>query len=164
MSGIAIIPGGFDPVTVGHMDMVKRALKLFDEVYVVIFNNTAKKYMFTAHQRLELLQMACDSLGDARVRVDISHGLLADYAAEVRASAIVKGVRSFIDFDYEFQLSLINRTLNSEPETIFLPTKQEHQYISSTFVREMIIYNKPLEGFIPEVLLAKIGDIITKNE
>ncbi|MHC1695068.1 MAG: pantetheine-phosphate adenylyltransferase [Eubacteriales bacterium] len=149
MLRIAVIPGSFDPVTVGHMDIALRAASLFDRVIVTAFDNSSKSYMFSAAQRLEMLNVACSSCGCPNVSADLTDILLADYVREKGACAIVKGVRGAADYDYEYQLSQINRSIGGGIETVLLPARHEHLFLSSTMVRELIKYGKPLDGYVP---------------
>ncbi len=144
---VALIPGTFDPITVGHEDLIQRASMLFDEVIVCIFTNSAKSTMFTPDERLDFLCAVAE--GYRNVRADISTGLLADYAIENRCDVIIKGARSGTDFDYEFSLSAINRELAPMVETIILPSRCELSHISSTMVRELIKYGKDFTPFVP---------------
>lgn len=143
----ALIPGSFDPPTVGHYDIVMRAASIFDEVRVVAFVNSSKHECFSAVERLKMLHRAFD--GIKNVRVDVSQELLADYAAEHNIGTIVKGARSATDFDYEMSLALINRSLNTELDTVIIPTKAEFMHISSTMVREMIRYGCDYSKCVP---------------
>lgn len=143
----ALIPGSFDPPTVGHYDIVVRAASMFDEVYVVAFVNSSKHERFSVSERLKMLHAAFD--GIKNVRVDVSQELLADYAAEHGIGTIVKGARSATDFDYEMSLALINRSINSELDTVIIPTKAEHMHVSSTMVREMIRYGCDYTNAVP---------------
>ncbi len=147
---VALIPGTFDPITIGHEDIIQRASMLFDEVIVCIFTNSAKSTMFTADERYEFL---CATVEQYRnVKADICTGLLADYAVEHRCDAIVKGARSGVDFDYEYTLASINRELAPEVETVILPSRCELLHISSTMVRELIKYGKDFSPFVPEAV------------
>ncbi len=153
---IALIPGSFDPVTIGHYDIVCRAAAMFDEVYVVSFINSSKKDRFSPEQRLEMLKTAFSKLPN--VNVDISQSLLAGYAFKHNAGTIVKGSRSATDFDYEMSLSLINRSINKNLDTIILPTKAEYMHISSTMVCELIRYGMDYSKCVPE----GVGELIRK--
>jgi len=146
---VCIIPGVFDPVTTGHLDIILRASKLFDKIYVVSFNNTTKKTMFDSSERFEMLRLACE--GISNITIDSTNKLVVDYAKEKNAEFIIKGVRNIIDFEYESDMFTINRTIsdNIEIDTLFFPAKAEHLYISSTFVREMILYKKDISGYVP---------------
>lgn len=153
----ALIPGSYDPVTVGHLDMIKRAARLFDEVHVVVFENSDKKKMFSAPTRLELVTRACAPLSGQRdmgkIIPCLSEGMLSDYAVVNKIDAVIKGARNASDFDYEYWLSLINRSFSPSFETLILPAKAEYQHISSTVVRELIKYEKPLNGYVPDEIL-----------
>ncbi len=143
----AVLPGSFDPPTVGHYDLARRAAAIFDEVYVVAFVNSAKKGRFTPEQRLELLRVGFADLPN--VRVDTSSELLADYCKKRGIATIVKGARGSVDFDYELSLSLINRSLEPELDTVILPTRAELMHVSSTMVSEMIKYGREYAHLLP---------------
>lgn len=143
----ALIAGSFDPVTAGHMDIIKRALELFDEVHAVIFINSEKKYMFTLDNRIAMLEEACKGLEN--VKTGCCGGLLADYMKKNGISAVVKGVRNSSDYTYEHEMALINRSLWEGAETVFLPAKQEYRHISSAMVRELIKYGRDISMFVP---------------
>ncbi len=144
----ALIPGSFDPITLGHYDIIVRSAKLFDRVIVAIFHNSEKKDFFPIERRLELAQIAVRDLPNVEVAA-CTDTLLVDFAKEHGVDAIVKGVRNGTDFTYEYDLSLINRTLFPTLETVFLPAKAEHQHLSSTFLREMIRYRQPIADYLP---------------
>lgn len=151
---VALIPGTFDPITVGHEDLIQRAAMLFDEVIVCVFTNSAKSTMFTVEERFEFL---CAVAANYRnVRADMSTGLLADYAIEHRCDVIIKGARSGTDFDYEFSMSAINRELAPMVETVILPSRCELSHISSTMVRELIKYRKDFSPFVPSCIVPLI--------
>lgn len=139
---IAIVPGSFDPVTSGHLDVIQTAAALFDTVYAAVCVNGEKRGLFTPEQRLVLLQAACAGLPN--VRADTCEGLMSDYMEAHDIRYLVKGVRSGTDFDYEYNLAQIMRTFNPSFETVILPAKQAYQHISSTYVRELIKYRSPL--------------------
>ena len=143
----ALIAGSFDPITIGHYDLIERAAALFTEIYVVVFDNRVKRSMFDAEQRADMVREACSDIKN--VKVDISHQLLADYVREHGIDVIVKGVRNSTDFDYEHQLSIINYTLCGV-ETILLPAKGELGYVSSTMVRDLIAHGKDASEFMPK--------------
>ena len=144
---IAVCPGSFDPITVGHLDLVERAAKIFDKVIVCVTINGEKRHMFTAGERLEMARAAVAHIPNAEA--EVSEMLLADFARERGACALVKGVRGCIDFDWEYQLAQINRGLEPELDTIIFPARPEHVHISSTMVREMIRYNRKLDDCLP---------------
>ncbi len=145
----AICPGSFDPVTRGHIDIIKRAAKLFDKVVVVVMMNFNKRdSYFTASERVELLKR---SLKDTtNVEVDMYSGLLAEYADKVGACAVVKGLRAVSDFEYEFQMALTNQKLNPDFETVFLTAKAEHMFLSSSVVKQVCEFGGDISEFIPE--------------
>jgi len=160
---ICIVPGVFDPVTVGHVDVIIRAAELFDKIYVASFRNSSKNTMFTLEERHEMLNLACDGTDKDKVIVDATDELLADYAKLKGARYIVKGVRNVVDYEYEYDLYMINREIGNGIETLFFPAKPEHLYISSTFVREMIRYGRDISNYVPEKVAGYIKKI-TKNK
>jgi len=160
---ICIVPGVFDPVTVGHIDVIVRAAELFDKIYVVSFKNSAKKTMFNLDERREILNLACEEINKNQIIVDAADELLADYAKSKGANYIVKGVRNVIDYEYEYDLYMINREIGESIETLFFPAKPEHLYISSTFVREMIRYGRDISNYVPRKAADYIKEIM-KNK
>lgn len=158
---IAICPGSFDPVTNGHVDIVERSAKMFDKVIVCILVNPAKSPAFTVEQRLDFLRRATAHLPN--VEVDFYSGLLADYAAEKGAVAVVKGLRAVSDFEYEFQQALTNKVLNENLETVFMVTNQKYMYLSSTIVKEVARYGRDISPFIPSPILADIEKALKKG-
>ena len=151
---IAICPGSFDPVTLGHMDIIARSSRLFDKVYAVALINSGKEYMFPKETRLEMLRRACAGLEN--VVVDDYDGLLADYAASKNASAIVKGVRSFSDFQYEQTMANANKYLAPDVETMFLNCNPALAHVSSTFARVLIKQKRPVDGIVPSQVMGII--------
>lgn len=147
---IAICPGSYDPVTNGHINIIERSCRLFDKVIVVVLVNPDKQTVFSRDERVELLKMA---LGDRpNVEVDTCECLVAEYAHRRGACALVKGLRAVSDFEYEFQMALINKKLNRELETVFITTDMNYMYLSSSAVRELARYGRPLDGFVPSVI------------
>ena len=144
---IAVCPGSFDPITVGHLDLAERAAAIFDRVILCVMVNGEKKHMFTLDERLELARAAAAHLPN--VEAAACGGLLADFARERGACALVKGVRGGTDLDWEMQLAQINRDLFPRLDTVLLPAQPEHMHISSTMVREMLRYQQRLEPYIP---------------
>lgn len=159
----AICPGSFDPVTQGHMDIVRRASRLFDRVIVVVMTNGAKAPLFTQTERVELLNRAVEAEGLEHVVVDCYDGLLADYVELRQADVIVKGLRAMSDFEYEFQMALTNRKLNSRAETVFLTTTAEHMYLSSSLVKQVAGYGGDISDFVPACILPDILDKYRKD-
>ncbi len=149
---IAVYPGSFDPVTLGHMDVIERAAQLFDRVYICAMVNGGKSPLFTTEQRFEMLCAATASLPN--VTAELWTGLLADYAREKGARFLVKGVRNATDFDTEFGMAQINRGLDPELDTVLFPARAERLHFSSTMVREMIKYARPLEPYMPAAAIA----------
>lgn len=150
MSRVAICPGSFDPVTVGHLDIITRAAKMFDKVIVVVMTNSSKHPSFSAEERMMMITKACE--GVENVYVDCYEGLLAEYAAMRNAGAIVKGLRAMSDFEYEFQMALTNKKLNPNVETVFLTTKAENMYLSSSMVKEIARMGGDIREFVPDVI------------
>ena len=155
----AICPGSFDPITLGHLDIIRRASGLFDRVIVVVMTNAAKTPLFSQDERVDLIGRVIKEEGLLNVEVDSYNGLLADYAKARQADAIVKGLRAMSDFEYEFQMALTNRKLNSHAETVFLTTTAEHMYLSSSLVKEVAHFGGDISGFVPSCIL---GDIMKK--
>ncbi len=147
MKRIAICPGSFDPVTNGHIDIIRRAAGMFDEIIVVVADNPDKKRHFTAQQRLEFLKESLS--GIPNVSVDVWDGLTADYARQKNAVAIVRGLRAMTDFENEFQLALTNKKLYPDGDTVFLTTKLEYLYMSSSMVRQLAAFGGNTEEFVP---------------
>lgn len=151
---IAIYPGSFDPVTLGHLDIIKRASKLFGKLIVVVMVNPNKNCAFSPAERVQLIKDCTTDIDN--IEVEFSDGLLADYAKEKGAVAIIKGLRALSDFDYEFQMALTNKQLNPEVETLFLTTRAENMYLSSSMVRQIASLDGDISGFVPDVIHKKI--------
>lgn len=147
----AVFPGSFDPVTLGHLDIIERAAAVFDKVYVSILNNSAKAPLFSAQERKELLLRVTKHL--TNVEIDTFSGLLADYVSDKKIDVIVKGIRNASDFDYEFQMALINKTLDGGAETLFLPTNPKYMAVHSSYVKEVAAYGGSVESMVsPEII------------
>ena len=146
----AIYPGSFDPVTNGHLDVVERAGKLFDEVIVAVAHNDEKLPMFSLEERLELLKQTVGKLD--RVRVAQFDGLLVEFARTEKASAVIRGLRAVSDFEFEFQMALMNRKLENTVETIFLMPKEEYTYLSSRLVKEIARLGGDVSKFVPAIV------------
>ena len=145
---IGVCPGSFDPVTLGHMDIIERATKIFDKVIVAVLNNPAKQTSFTVEERVTLLKRATEHL--QTVEVDSFEGLLADYAKLCNATAIVKGLRALSDFEYEFQMATINRKLNKEVESVFFVASNEYTYVSSSNIKQIAEFGGDVSTMVPE--------------
>lgn len=150
MTKLAICPGSFDPVTNGHLDIIKRAAKIFDEIVVTVFNNQAKHPLFTVEERMELLRQA--TIDIPNISVDASKGLLMDYAQEKQAQAIVRGLRAVTDFEYEMQITSMNRKLNEDIETFFMMTNNRYSFLSSSVVKEVAKYHADVSDLVPPVV------------
>ena len=155
----AIYPGSFDPVTLGHLNIIKRAAQCFDRVIVCVMVNSKKHGLFTPEERVELIRRVVSQLPN--VEVDASSILLAEYAKQRRARVIVKGLRAVSDFEAEVQMSVINRKLNPNVDTMFLPSHEKYTYLSSTVVKEMVRYGVELSDFLPREI---IQDVKKKTE
>ena len=154
MEKIAIYPGSFDPVTNGHLDILKRGLKLFDKIIVAILHNPGKESLFTMQERVEMLKESLKGLKNTEI--DTFDGLLVDYAAKRKAHAILRGMRAVSDFEYEFQLALMNRRLNREIQTVFLMTGLRWIFTSSSIIKEAAQFGGNIEGMVPATVLKKL--------
>ncbi len=150
----AIYPGSFDPVTFGHIDMMERSAKIVDELVVAVLINSAKKPLFSVKERVSMLEEIAGHIPN--IRITSFHGLLIDYAREVDASIIIRGLRAVTDFEYELQIAQTNRIVNSEVDTLFLTTSLEYAYLSSTIVKEVASYGGDISHFVPEQLIDRI--------
>lgn len=151
---IAVYPGSFDPITLGHLDIIKRASSLFGKLIVVVMVNPNKKHSFSAEERVELIKKSVADLEN--VEVEYYNGLLADYAKQKNAKAIVKGLRALSDFEYEFQMALTNKQLNPEVETVFLTTTSDYMYLSSSMVKQIASMGGNISGFVPDAIHKQI--------
>ena len=151
---IGVCPGSFDPVTLGHMDIIERATKIFDKVIVAVLNNPAKQTSFTVEERVTLLKRATEHL--PTVEEDSFEGLLADYAKLCHATAIVKGLRALSDFEYEFQMALTNQRLNKGLETVFLTTSSDNMFLSSSVVKDIARFGGDISTLVPSCILNDI--------
>ena len=150
MEKIAVVPGSFDPVTNGHLDIIKRAAEIFDIVYVAVLNNSSKKPLFTVDERMALNGEVTKEIPN--VRIEQSAGLLVDYAQSKNASAIVRGLRAVSDFEYEMQITSMNRFLDKHIETFFIMTKNEYSFLSSSIVKEVAQYGGNIHGLVPQII------------
>jgi len=148
---IAIYPGTFDPVTYGHIDILERALKLFDKVIITIAGNTAKNPLFTEEERITLLRQVTKRYKN--VEVDSFKGLLVEYVQKRNAISVVRGLRAMTDFEYELQMALMNRKLDEKMETVFLMPNEKYTYLSSNFVREIARLGGDVSKFVPPIVL-----------
>ena len=159
----AIYPGSFDPVTLGHLDVIKRAAAIFDELIVCVSVNSAKdRGLFSPEERVELLQMVTDDLPN--VKVDCFRGLVADYARQNRSRVLVKGLRAVSDYESEIQMAMINSKLYPKLDTVFLYTRPKYAYLSSTVVKEMARYGADLSDFVPRQIIALVQAKVTGHD
>lgn len=162
MSRIAVCPGSFDPVTLGHRDIITRASKLFDKVIVLVSINPLKTPSFTAEERVEMIKKITVKIDN--VEIDTFDGLLADYVKEKGACAIVKGLRAVSDFEYEFQMALANKELYDGAETVFLTTSSENMYLSSSVVKQIASFGGDISLFVPHCILGDIKERLTRKK
>ena len=149
---IAVVPGSFDPITKGHMDIILRAKDLFDKVIVLVVINTEKKPAFTPEERVIMIEKVTQ--GYDNIITDCFDGLLVDYVERVGACAIVKGLRAVSDFEYEFQMALYNKRLYEPAETVFLTTSTENLYLSSSGVKQIAAFGRDISDFVPQEICA----------
>ncbi|MDR1217329.1 MAG: pantetheine-phosphate adenylyltransferase [Oscillospiraceae bacterium] len=153
----AVYPGSFDPITLGHLNIIRRAASIFDKVYVCVMINSDKQPLFSRDERMELIRRTVKHYSN--VEVDTSDDLLVSYAKRKGAHIIVKGLRAVSDFDWEFQIALANKRIEPKIETVFLASSEKYTYLSSTVVKEMARYGADLSAFVPREI---IGDIVSR--
>jgi pantetheine-phosphate adenylyltransferase len=150
MTKLAICPGSFDPITFGHLDIIERGSKVFNEVIVAVFNNQSKSPLFSVEERMELIKESTKHLPN--VKVDSNDGLLIDYAEEKNAQVILRGLRAVSDFEYEMQITAMNRKLDSKIETLFMMTNNQYSFLSSSIVKEVAKYKADVTDLVPVVV------------
>ncbi len=161
---IALYPGSFDPVTSGHIDVIERAARVFGEVVVAVAPNPAKESpMFTVEERIEMLREATKHVPNVRIE-SFGETLLVDYAREIGARVMVKGLRAVSDFEYEFQMALMNRNLAPEVETVFMATGAEYSYLSSSLVKQIARLGGAVTGLVPENVARKLGEKLSQRQ
>lgn len=159
---IAICPGSFDPITLGHLNIIRRTSRIFDEVIVLIANNSAKtSHMFSVEERVDMATRATERYKNVRVECD--DGLLAEYARKYPGAVVVKGLRAVSDFEYEFQMNSINKKINPDMETMFLTSDSKYTFLSSSLVREMASYGADLTGFVPNEIIKEIENRVKER-
>jgi pantetheine-phosphate adenylyltransferase len=156
MQRIAIYPGSFDPVTNGHVDIAQRGLRLFDKIIVAILENPVKNFLFTVEERIEMLESSFEEYPN--IEVETFDGLLVDYAAKKDSIAILRGMRAVSDFEYEFQLALMNRKLNREVQTVFLMTSLRWIFTSSSIIKEAAQFGGDIKGMVPPIVNEKLKE------
>ena len=157
----AICPGSFDPVTLGHVDIIRRASDMFDKVIVAVLCNAKKTPAFSVEERMEMIRKVIADIPN--VEVGTFDGLLADYARQQNATVLVKGLRAVSDFEYEFQMALANRKLNPALETVFITAKAENMYLASSIVKEIARGGGKIDDFVPEVVRRQIEQRLCKK-
>jgi len=150
LASIAVCPGSFDPITYGHLDIIRRGAKVFDKVYVALLNNSAKNPLFTMEERAKLIREVTKDIPN--VQVDMFSGLLVDYAKSINASVILRGLRAVSDFEYEMQNASMNRMLNDQIETFFMMTNNQYSFLSSSIVKDVAKYNGKLSELVPPIV------------
>lgn len=159
MDKVAVYPGTFDPVTNGHLDLMIRGLRMFDKLYVGVFDNVAKSVLFSSAERVEMIRKATSHLRG--LEVEPFHSLLVDYAKAKGACAIIRGLRAVSDFDYELQMTLMNRKLDAIVETVFMMPSEEYVYVSSRLIKEVVSLGGNVSGLVPafveEALTQRLG-------
>ena len=156
MPDIAVYPGSFDPITNGHLDLIQRASKIFDRIIVAVATNAFKQSLFTIEERLEMVRISLE--GYPQVSIDTFDGLLVKYAKGKNARAILRGLRAVTDFEYEFQLAMMNRRLEPGVETVFLMTGLRWVFLSSSILKEAAIHGGDIEGMVPEIVHRKLKE------
>ncbi len=160
----AIFPGSFDPLTHGHLDIIKRSSPIFDEIVVAVLNNADKHPMFSVEERCEMISEVLPTVdtGECRILVDSFSGLTADFAKRVNATAIVRGIRAVSDYEYELRMALMNRRLEPSIETVFLMAGEEYSYVSSTLMKQVFELGGRVEGLIPELVEARMREKLSR--
>lgn len=158
---IAVYPGSFDPITCGHLDIIKRSCKLFDKVIVAVLDNSQKTPLFSVSDRIELIKKCTNDIPNCEV--ESFGGLLVDFVKQSGAHTVVRGLRAISDFEYEFQMAMLNKKLAPDVETVFMVTNLNCLYISSSVVKEICRYGGNAEGLIPEEIIKDITDKIEKG-
>ncbi|MBW1717479.1 MAG: pantetheine-phosphate adenylyltransferase [Deltaproteobacteria bacterium] len=156
MKNVAIYPGSFDPITNGHLSILRRALTIFDSVTIAVAANPMKNTLFTLEERMDMVRESTKN--DKKVFVDSFHGLLVDYVKRKETNVILRGMRALSDFEYEFQMSLMNRRLRRNIQTIFMMTDYKWLYTSSTIIKEAASYGGTIKGLVPDIVCQKLKE------
>ena len=159
---ICVYPGSFDPFTEGHMDVLRHAVELFDFVHVGVLNNVAKKPFFTAAERVEMIERAIAGENFQNVQVQSFEGLLVEYARNIDAKYIIRGLRATTDFEYEFQIGAINRHLAPDIQTVYFMASPEHSFLSSSGIKEIGLWGGKIDGLVPDCIAKTIRERLAK--
>jgi len=159
---IGVYPGTFDPITNGHIDIIRRSLQIFDKVIVAVAPNPKKKPIFDIHERVEMIQEATRDIPN--VQIEIFEGLLADYMKRKGAHAIIRGLRAVSDFEHEFMMALMNRKLDSEAETVFLMPSEEYSYLTSSAIKEVASYGGVVKDLVPPIVARRLQEHFKKKQ
>lgn len=160
---IAIYPGTFDPITYGHIDVIERASRLFDKIIITVAMNPTKKPLFSAKDRVYLIEKSISEIGNnGSLKVETFDGLIVDFARNKKASAIIRGLRAISDFEYELQMALMNRRLESDITTVFLMPHENYTYLNSTIVKEVASFGGDISNFVPPIVEEKLKKINSK--
>ncbi|MBS2968854.1 pantetheine-phosphate adenylyltransferase [Metabacillus sp. KIGAM252] len=162
MASVAVCSGSFDPVTLGHLDIIRRGANIFDTVYVCVLNNSSKNSLFSVDERCALLQEVTKDIPN--VTVESSQGLLIDYARSKKANAILRGLRAVSDFEYEMQITSMNRVLDDKIETFFMMTNNQYSFLSSSIVKEVAKYNGDISDLVPPCVEKALKEKFNKAE
>ncbi len=158
---VALFPASFDPVTNGHLDVARRALRIFDRLVLAVALNVAKEGVFSVEERVDLLKG--EFVGDSNVTVTSFNSLSVDFARDVGANVIIRGVRAMSDFEYEFEMALMNKHLNSEVETVFMMPSQEYLYVSSSRLKELVRFGRDVEEFVPAEVAKQLRERLGRS-
>lgn len=161
MGSCAVYPGSFDPVTYGHIDLIKRATHVFDEVIIAVANNIQKKALFDTQERLQMLRES--TKGVKGIRIEVFDGLIIDFASRNNAPVIIRGLRMISDFEYELQMALTNRRLNEKIETVFLMPSEGYSFLSSTLIKEAASLGADVSSFVPEFVAQRLREKLIRR-
>lgn len=161
MKNRVVYPGTFDPITNGHIDIIKRAGKMFDEVIIAVAENKDKNPLFSLEERTEMVKNSVKNMKD--IKVDSYKGLLIDYLKKVKRFIVIRGLRAFSDFEYEFQLNLINKRLGQRIEMIYMMPDETFLYISSSVIKELAYHNGPIKKFVPACVAKKLSEKLSRD-
>lgn len=159
----AVYPGSFDPITNGHLDIIRRGLRLFDRVVVAVLVNREKKTLFTVGERMDMITETLGDVDTGRIEIASFNGLLVDYVKEIDADAILRGIRAISDFEFEFQMALMNRKLLKTVDTVFMMPDERFSYLSSRLVREVAAFDGDVSCFVPQVVHRKLKAKFRRN-